>query len=314
MFITYLFRQKLTFAGLQTLKVRILLLIWMTVSLTAACDNNDSNSPEVITDCHTTLQSAFKPHAVWMKSVHHVRLLDGIVTTDGRRVKNGLLVRTESLDNITESDLIRLADSLGVRNVLDLRTHHRTHHRAHRHPDTLYPAYGITLTRLPLLNTANEVYLKLRFPDMDEEHLLKAATDARAAAMASALYEELLTSRHCQQQLAGFIRYVATIDNGAVLWHCDIGRDRTGVASALLLLALGVDKSTVIADFEWGVLLASGYDATTRPDTLSLCTQHFSQLLYTIEQRYGTLDAYLRQIGITEGDIRSLQQHFLEPY
>lgn len=310
MFITYLCRQKLTFAGLQTLKVHVLLLIWVTVSLTAACDNNDSNNPEVVADCHTTLQSTFKPHAVWMKSVHHVRLLDGIVTADGRRVRSELLVRTASLAGITDSDLIRLADSLGVRNVIDLRTNHR----AHQHPDTLYPAYGITLTHLPLLNTANEFYLKLRFPDMDEEHLLKAATEARAAAMASALYEELLTSRHCQQQLASFIRHVAAVENGAVLWHCTIGRDRTGVASALLLLALGVDKSTVVADFEWGVLLASGYDAATRPDTLSLCTQHFSQLLYTIEQRYGTFDAYLRQIGITEGDIRSLQQHFLEPY
>ena len=48
--------------------------------------------------------------------------------------------------------------------------------------------------------------------------------------------------------------------------HCAAGKDRTGVVSAVLLLALGVDDATVLDDYE----LTSEYAAATRVEELTL--------------------------------------------
>ena len=44
-------------------------------------------------------------------------------------------------------------------------------------------------------------------------------------------------------------------DDGAVMYHCSAGQDRTGVATALILSALGVDRQTILRDYhkstEW---------------------------------------------------------------
>jgi len=38
-------------------------------------------------------------------------------------------------------------------------------------------------------------------------------------------------------------------DDGAVLWHCTQGKDRTGVVAAATLLALGVDRDEIMRDY-----------------------------------------------------------------
>ena len=261
-----------------------------------------------------TLRPDFPPDEVRLQGVSNVRRLDGIVMADGQRVKPGLLVRAGSLDGLTESDYALLLDSLGVRHFIDLRS---THEQDSPNPILTSVPAGfsdpIAFVSLPLLSTSSEASLKLRYPDMSREALLPAAIDAHAAQLASALYEELLTSSYSQQMLRLFLKRLTAPVDGAMLWHCSIGRDRTGVASALLLLALGADKSTAIADFEWGARLATGHaDAAASSLSLSLCTQHFCSQLNAVEQQYGSIEAYLHHIGLTDADILALRQRFIE--
>ena len=39
------------------------------------------------------------------------------------------------------------------------------------------------------------------------------------------------------------------VECGAVLWHCTEGKDRCGITSALVLEALGVDRTLIMADY-----------------------------------------------------------------
>ena len=48
--------------------------------------------------------------------------------------------------------------------------------------------------------------------------------------------------------------------NRPLLFHCTGGKDRTGAAAALILLALGVPTETVVADYG----LSDGYNADVR--------------------------------------------------
>ena len=46
-----------------------------------------------------------------------------------------------------------------------------------------------------------------------------------------------------------FFRILLTQEEGAVLWHCTMGKDRCGTAAVLLETALGVPMETVLADY-----------------------------------------------------------------
>lgn len=46
-----------------------------------------------------------------------------------------------------------------------------------------------------------------------------------------------------------FFRYLLDLKEGAVLWHCHTGKDRAGIAAALVLKVLGVDDETIYADY-----------------------------------------------------------------
>jgi protein-tyrosine phosphatase len=80
-----------------------------------------------------------------------------------------------------------------------------------------------------------------------------------------------------------------------IYFHCTIGRDRTGVVGALVLLALGASRATVMEEYLLSQPLVGAY-----PDSLNA-------VLDEIEQRGGA-DAVLRDAGITDAELTVLRE------
>ena len=73
-------------------------------------------------------------------------------------------------------------------------------------------------------------------------------------------YERIILgaeTNNAKTQYKKFFEILLDQNNGTILYHCSAGKDRTGVATALLLSALGVDRETVINDY----LLSAQYVA-----------------------------------------------------
>ena len=90
---------------------------------------------------------------------------------------------------------------------------------------------------------------------------------------------------------------IADPDNLPVLYHCAAGKDRSGIMTVLLLTLLGVDRDTVIADYELSALVAG--------DVSTSCVV---ELLDEID-RQGGIETYLSGIGVSDSvqaSIRSL--------
>ena len=66
--------------------------------------------------------TAHVPNWIELEGVVNVRDVGGLPAADGRRIRPGVLIRSANLNSITEADVARLVDELGVRRVLDLRT------------------------------------------------------------------------------------------------------------------------------------------------------------------------------------------------
>jgi protein-tyrosine phosphatase len=80
-----------------------------------------------------------------------------------------------------------------------------------------------------------------------------------------------------------------------IYFHCTYGRDRTGVVGALLLLALGASRATVMEEY-----LLSQPNVGAYPSSLDA-------VLDDIEQRGGA-EAVLRGLGISDGELAILRE------
>jgi len=144
----------------------------------------------------------------------------------GRRVRPGVLYRSGHLGEASDADLDRLA-RLGIRTVIDLRSDRE----ALAAPDRL--PQGAALVRVPL-------------PGLGIVRRIREGTAGPARAE--------MAARYCNMAAAfapAWGRALAAVADspGAVLFHCQNGKDRTGALAALLLLLAGEDDGRVMEDY-----------------------------------------------------------------
>ena len=112
------------------------------------------------------------------------------------------------------------------------------------------------------------------------------------------------------------------------MFHCTQGKDRTGLASAYILAALGVDRETIIADFDatnavyerdvrrlsrrvrfWG---GKEEQVSVVKAFIGANTDNFVKALDLLDAQFGSMDAYLRDpLGLTDADIEILRTRYL---
>ena len=113
-----------------------------------------------------------------------------------------------------------------------------------------------------------------------------------------------------------------------VLWHCTQGKDRTGIAAASLLMALGVERKEIMRDYMrtnrscafvnfWifiGVCLVKfSVHAAHSLDLLLSARPFFMEAAFDeIDRVYGGTDGFLRDgIGLSDGEILQLRAMYL---
>ena len=152
----------------------------------------------------------------------NVRDLGGLRRTDGSTTPAGVFIRAEMLDRLALEGWGALRDH-GVRTVIDLR---RPAERTGTVPD------DIRLVHIDL--------------DGDEPDFWASfEADGR---WGTPLYY-LAHLQELPHRLNGVLNAIAEAEDGAVLFHCGAGWDRTGLVAAVLLRALDVTSDSAVADY-----------------------------------------------------------------
>lgn len=106
---------------------------------------------------------------------------------------------------------------------------------------------------------------------------------------------------------------------GGILFHCQEGKDRTGVISALLLLLGDVADIDIIADYE--ISNAYLYEMTKIAKTipqgipdflLYIKSEYMEAILLYLREKYATIENYLLKKGILQNEIDMLKRKLLE--
>lgn len=183
----------------------------------------------------------------------NLRELGGYEVAGGGKVKHGLLLRGPRLTALDSSEFA-LVEGLGLRSIIDFRSAVE----AAASPDSALA--GATHTRVAgmyLAGTGEEV----DFSPQQLSRLGVAAEGARDEASLRIINNMMLSSYVGMPYDNPGVQalFAALLEGGPVYFHCTSGKDRTGVAAMLILLALGASREDAVFDFA----LTNAYRAKT---------------------------------------------------
>ncbi|MDR0602155.1 MAG: tyrosine-protein phosphatase [Treponema sp.] len=163
-----------------------------------------------------------------LERLFNVRDLGGFAAADGRLVRRGLLYRAGDLCDPSEGDRAVL-EQLGIAAVVDFRSGEEKE----KSPDC---AIGTVRLRVELPIDAGSMIA-----------LSREGGDASGEGLMEKLYRRL--AEDARPHYREFFAILAYGQNTPLLFHCSAGKDRTGLAAALLLLALGVEREQAYRDY-----------------------------------------------------------------
>lgn len=260
------------------------------------------------------------PLVLPLSKVANGRDLGAYIGFEGRPIKKQKLLRTGKLFKMPENDTDFL-ENYGLKKIVDFRTSAE----CQKEPDVV-PS-GVKYFHLAVHEEE-----KLGVPDQTKEKLKKTYIFDQYAGFKVMCHQYRKTVRSKQSQTAyhNFFEILANNEEGAVLFHCSEGKDRTGFAAYYLLHILGVDPYINRNDYLYSnyglndyrakvdkLALADGANQYIRTNIQSLASvshEYLDSALILINNEYGGLDNYLKEyIGIDQTMIDRLRELYLEP-
>lgn len=245
---------------------------------------------------------------VKLQGTINFRDIGGYQTSNGKHVKWGRIYRSAALDKLTGDDLKKL-QSMALAYDLDFRGPHEVDIA----PDRI-PANVIRIS-LPAgsENVGDSNYMKNMLNQADKDSsLIKFYSDLSpfTARYKPVFHQLLLLSK-----------------DSSLVFHCSAGKDRTGIAAALILYALGVSEKTIMEDYvatnyyrksvnEAAIaVMKSQYGMTdaTAKSMMAAKEGYLNATFASIKNKYGNIENYLeKEMGLDKRSLQKLRQNYLE--
>ncbi len=228
------------------------------------------------------------------------RDLGGYALKSGGTLRWGKIFRSDSIHGMTASDARRARAGLGIRTIIDLRT------------EAEATLYGIGLLGLPPVRHYQVSMLAYKG--------LAADWDGwRSSPQLSDCYSALLNQ--AGPALAQIIRILARPGALPAVFHCMAGKDRTGIAAAVILSALGADEEDIVSDYALTEEYAGTAPVARGPagrqesedrqiptSLLAASPETMRCFLKMVVDSYGSIHRFLDMHGVTPGEIRGLRE------
>ena len=230
----------------------------------------------------------------------YVRDLGGFPTRDGRTTRSHAVIRADNLCRLTahgRSAMMRY----GVRTAIDLRDPRE--HALEHDPFARDELREVERVDIPLLT--GEFWRAWHGSMTGHEG-------------------DLLFLETCREPVATLFTALAAAPDGAIVMYCHAGKERTGIASALLLELAGVDRTMIgrehaLSDEHLAPLYAAWREAEPDPEERQRLThvlrpdpEQMSLTLDALDELYGGIERYLHDCGVEARDIAAVRRRVLE--
>ena len=235
-----------------------------------------------------------------LKGTYNIRDLGGYQTESGNKIPWRKFLRADSLHLLNDDGMSYLQRE-GLRLVIDLRTEKEVKER----PNPFANFSGVQFLNLPL------------FDDLAPIFMLNNATSGK-----SPLLNFYLAAIHNQhKEIKAVMTEISNVDEGAILFNCTAGKDRTGIVAALLLGLVGVSSDDIIYDYTLTAELIPelvkqlleeskerGVNSKVHSRMLESPAEVIRLTLADLEKNYGSVSGYFESIGLNSKSISILRK------
>lgn len=230
----------------------------------------------------------------------NTRDLGGYKTKDGKTTKMHAFLRSDLPTQITDHSQKFLLD-YGVRCVVDLRSLAEVDSM----PNALSSIPEIDYYLLPMLDQTTSQGFNGKMPD----HM-------------GTVYIDLLNNS--QMDFGKMFHIFAQHKDSTNFFNCTAGKDRTGVTAMLLLNLVGVDKETILVDYEvtesnmhtvfekQKMMIKEKYGIDVPNHVFSSERFQMEMAIDYLEKKWGNAEKYLLDAGVSEEDIRIVKSMLVD--
>jgi protein-tyrosine phosphatase len=229
-----------------------------------------------------------------LDGVRNLRDVGGYLTREGRRTRWRTLYRSDCLDQLAEAGQAWLIEA-GLRSVVDIRDHAEIVER----PNVFVHSLRVAYRHFPLFEGPPPEDFQ---PDLHEGYRREL---------------DLLGRR-----LVKLVEQLVQPGSLPAVVHCAAGKDRTGVAIAVVLAAVGVEPETIADDYALSQVclgptylsetmtwvLSNGWDWAVWEHTALTPPERMLKTLRYLEERYGGIERYLLDHGLAESALLALRE------
>jgi protein-tyrosine phosphatase len=270
------------------------------------------------------IHSLFDKHR--LEGAPNFRDLGGLPAVGGKHIKPRRLLRCGHLAYITAEDNRKLREDYDLKTIIDMRTANEINRR----PDTKLD--GVAHIRCPIFEKPVEgVTRETPVPHDPVDSALRMAHNIEGDdphERMKTLYGKFFTEDGLEAYTK-FFDLLLRQEEGAVLWHCTMGKDRCGTGAILLETALGVPADIILADY----MYTNDRINHITEDTIAQARlvepneelMHIIRIMDAVHPDYmdaihhyaeeisGSLDNLIRtKLGMTEEKIAQLRAMYLE--
>ncbi|PPJ14434.1 protein-tyrosine-phosphatase [Nocardia nova] len=234
------------------------------------------------------------------------RPVAGLRTTDGRRVADGLLFRSATPQFVGDEPARRFTEASGLRTIIDLRLPHE----AANEGSGGFTATGVRIVNVPFTIRKTVSASSAVAPMTSPDPLVGT-------------YMEYLSDRGAFRRI---VEALLRPEGLPALTHCTVGKDRTGVAYAIVLDAVGVVRSDIAADYarrsdDVAVMMnrlrgMASYGSAVDvypPEAYRASPATVFRFLAWVDTVFGGSRRYLGSVGVSEAQLTALADRILVP-
>lgn len=235
--------------------------------------------------------------AIRLDGAKNFRDIGGYRTADGRTVRTGLVFRSNKLSTLTDADQAKLT---AARVTLDVDLRNASERK--EAPDRIPP--GVRYQVADVVGLDAGIAFHEAVPVTLGRALIDAAINGSSDIGQSIGYPFMVNYRGSDVAFRDLLTAIAGNPDGATVYHCSAGKDRTGWGTAILLTVLGVPRDVVSADF----MASNAYLGRDDAVELSWLNAAFAQ----VDRLHGGMDAYVRDgLGVDQATIDTLRSTLL---
>ena len=261
------------------------------------------------------------------KGLRNTRDVGQVYTIDGCKVKSNVLFRSGRIDKLSNKKIIEFLESYNIKTIIDLRTQTEVRESKNFTYPEVVEYYHIQVLNKQFFGITHENNSMARVV-LSQKHKITECGSGEEYMIS--MYESIVFDKTSQSHFKTIFDILCNDNEGAILYHCTGGKDRTGITTLFLYTLLGVSEEDILDDFASSDIFNAKYNKsretlmkifmpTSKRTKALLISMLYAKRVYLektiekIKEKHGSVLNYLfKEIKITKEMQEKLKQKYLE--